>query len=64
MPDFHRQKLRALAAALTLPIKARERPVVEVVGPAAGYTHRWAVNIDSWEPEGGAEGHTADQVVI
>eukprot|EP00913_Durusdinium_trenchii_P029444 g27599.t2 len=35
---------------------ARERPVVEVVGPAAGYTHRWAVNIDSWEPEGGAEG--------
>ncbi|CAK9064667.1 unnamed protein product [Durusdinium trenchii] len=47
---------RALAAALTLPIKARERPVVEVVGPAAGYTHRWAVNIDSWEPEGGAEG--------
>ncbi|CAE7657715.1 Aasdhppt [Symbiodinium pilosum] len=37
--------------ALTLPIQHRE-----VVGPSSGYRHRWAVNIDAWHPEGGADG--------
>ena len=36
---------------LTLPIQARE-----VVGPSAGYRHRWAVNIESWHPEGEVAG--------
>lgn len=36
---------------LTLPIQHRE-----VVGPSSGYTHRWAVNIDTWNPAGGSDG--------
>ncbi|CAK9067373.1 unnamed protein product [Durusdinium trenchii] len=36
---------------LTLPVKSKE-----VVGPSSGYTHRWAINIDDWNPAGGSEG--------
>mmetsp|Transcript_89808 Transcript_89808/g.279452 ORF Transcript_89808/g.279452 Transcript_89808/m.279452 type:complete len:409 (-) Transcript_89808:36-1262(-) len=31
-------------------------PSRTVVGPGSGCRHRWAVNIDEWDPEGGADG--------
>mmetsp|Transcript_11238 Transcript_11238/g.19938 ORF Transcript_11238/g.19938 Transcript_11238/m.19938 type:complete len:415 (+) Transcript_11238:106-1350(+) len=30
--------------------------VRSVVGPHAGYRHRWAINIDNWRPSGDADG--------
>ncbi|CAJ1377440.1 unnamed protein product [Effrenium voratum] len=50
-PGHDGEPVKEAKTALSLPIKHRE-----VVGPSSGYTHRWAVNIDSWKPLGGAEG--------
>eukprot|EP00420_Gonyaulax_spinifera_P024513 CAMPEP_0197905746 /NCGR_PEP_ID=MMETSP1439-20131203/61037_1 /TAXON_ID=66791 /ORGANISM="Gonyaulax spinifera, Strain CCMP409" /LENGTH=408 /DNA_ID=CAMNT_0043527041 /DNA_START=45 /DNA_END=1271 /DNA_ORIENTATION=- len=37
-------------------VSAPHDPARTVVGPGSGCRHRWAVNIDEWDPEGGADG--------